>query len=68
MKIGAVKSHTLTGGAKMNFSPYLPLVFFGVDPYVMMLSVRELRENRQERVILSYGSKCNYIHSRTLRL
>jgi hypothetical protein len=50
VKIGAVKSHTLTGGrggAKINFYPYLPRVFFGMDPYVMLLGVRELLENRR---------------------
>jgi len=50
MKICAVKSHTLTGGrgggGENEFlSIFVPRVFFDMDPYVMLLSLTELRAN-----------------------
>jgi len=65
VKISAVKSHTLTGGrgAKMNFRPYLPRVFFDMKPNVMLLSVGEFRENQfSKKPYLNWGggAKMNF--------
>jgi hypothetical protein len=47
------------GGDKMNFDLYLPHVFFGVDPYVMLLSVgwSFVKIGARKVVVLSYGCK-----------